>query len=338
MSAGGRIGIIVIGRNEGERLRFCLSSLPRDVPVVYVDSGSTDGSVALARAQAVAVIELDARSRFTAARARNAGLGWMAAQAAPPDYVQMVDGDCTIAPEWLGRGAAALSDDPGVVAVFGRLRERFPHRSLYNRLCDDEWNVPVGRADACGGNVLWRLAPVMAANGYAEELIAGEEPDLCLRLRKSGWSVIRIDAEMGTHDAAMTRLGQWWSRARRAGYAFADHVWRHRGDAIPNWRRQCASILVWGLILPVAILLGTIACYSGIMPGVVPAAMLAVYPLQLVRMARRKRAAGADPNFAAAHALFMMASKFAGLAGMTAFLVRRLTQSVPGLIEYRKGG
>lgn len=337
MSAGGRIGIIVIGRNEGERLQACLSSLPRDVSVVYVDSGSTDGSVALARAQGVTVIELDTRSRFTAARARNAGLGWMAAQAVPPDYVQMVDGDCTIAPDWLGRGAAVLSGDPGVVAVFGRLRERFPDRSLYNRLCDDEWNVPVGMADACGGNVLWRLAPVMAANGYAEELIAGEEPDLCLRLRKSGWSVIRIDAEMGTHDAAMTRLGQWWSRARRAGYAFADHVWRHRGDAIPNWRRQCASILVWGLILPVAILLGTIAWSSGVMPGLVPAAMLAVYPLQLVRMARRKRAAGADPNFAAAHALFMMASKFAGLAGMAAFLFRRLTQSAPGLIEYRKG-
>jgi glycosyltransferase involved in cell wall biosynthesis len=336
MSAGVRIGIVVIGRNEGERLRACLSSLPRDVPVVYVDSGSTDDSVALARAQPVTVIELDSRSRFTAARARNAGLAWMAAQAEPPDYVQMVDGDCTIAPEWLARGAAALADNPGLVAVFGRLRERFPDRSLFNRLCDDEWNVPVGPADACGGNVLWRLVPVVAARGYAEDLIAGEEPDLCLRLRKAGWSVIRIDAEMGTHDAAMTRAGQWWSRARRAGYAFADHVWRHRGDAIPNWRRQCASILVWGLILPAAIVLGVVAWCSGVIPGVVPAALLAVYPLQLVRMARRKRAAGADPSFAAAYALFMMASKFAGLTGMAAFLFRTLTQSAPSLIEYRK--
>ena len=40
-----QLGIVTIGRNEGERLRRCLSSVVgRGMPVVYVDSDSTDGS------------------------------------------------------------------------------------------------------------------------------------------------------------------------------------------------------------------------------------------------------------------------------------------------------
>jgi hypothetical protein len=39
------IGIVVIGRNEGDRLTRCLQSLQMEnLPVIYVDSGSTDGS------------------------------------------------------------------------------------------------------------------------------------------------------------------------------------------------------------------------------------------------------------------------------------------------------
>lgn len=45
------VGAVIIGRNEGARLVACLASFPGWVrPLVYVDSGSTDGSVAAARA------------------------------------------------------------------------------------------------------------------------------------------------------------------------------------------------------------------------------------------------------------------------------------------------
>src|SRR5689334_4384058 len=68
------IGVVAIGRNEGERLRVCLESALRASPdVVYVDSGSTDGSVAMAKQLGVHVVELDLTIPFTAARARNAG-------------------------------------------------------------------------------------------------------------------------------------------------------------------------------------------------------------------------------------------------------------------------
>lgn len=66
-------GVVVIGRNEGERLRQCLRSLLPTVVAVYVDSGSTDGSAKWARDNGAEVVDLDASVPFTAARVRNAG-------------------------------------------------------------------------------------------------------------------------------------------------------------------------------------------------------------------------------------------------------------------------
>lgn len=68
------VGVAVIGRNEGDRLRRCLNSVRAIADrVVYVDSGSIDDSVDMSRAQGVLVVELDMVTPFTAARARNAG-------------------------------------------------------------------------------------------------------------------------------------------------------------------------------------------------------------------------------------------------------------------------
>jgi glycosyltransferase involved in cell wall biosynthesis len=69
-----RTGLVAIGRNEGERLRRCLISAQGVYDhVVYVDSGSSDDSVALAESFGAVVVVLDTARPFTAARARNAG-------------------------------------------------------------------------------------------------------------------------------------------------------------------------------------------------------------------------------------------------------------------------
>ena len=69
-----RVGAVAIGRNEGERLRRCLTSLLQQIArVVYVDSGSRDDSVAVAQSLGVKVVVLDTSAPFSAARARNAG-------------------------------------------------------------------------------------------------------------------------------------------------------------------------------------------------------------------------------------------------------------------------
>jgi GT2 family glycosyltransferase len=223
------VGIVVIGRNEGERLRRGLAALgDRIARTVYVDSGSADGSPEVARSLGAEVVDLDLSTPFTAARARNAGLARLLERYPEVDYVQFLDGDCELHPDWLAAAQKSLDADPTAVAVFGRLRERHPERSVYNRFCDIEWDMALpGEAKACGGNALMRAAAVRAAGGYDPAVLAAEDDELCLRLRRAGGRVVRLDAEMGCHDAAMTRFGQWWTRSVRTGFAYAQGAALH---------------------------------------------------------------------------------------------------------------
>jgi len=250
-----RVGIVVIGRNEGERLRRCLGSIPTAaIATIYVDSGSRDESVEIARETGVRVVELSPGRPFTAARARNEGCERLLASWPEIEFVQFIDGDCELDPGWL-TAAVERFDRPEVAIAFGRLRERDRDRSIYNRLCDIEWWQPPGDAEACGGIALVRIRPFRDVGGFASELIAGEEPDLCVRLRERGWRIVSVDAPMAIHDADMLYLGQWWRRAVRSGHAYAEVTWRHRGGPSAFWQRNVASNWAWGAGLPLLALL-----------------------------------------------------------------------------------
>jgi GT2 family glycosyltransferase len=270
----------VIGRNEGQRLLRCLRSVA-GCRVVYVDSASTDGSVGSARAEGADVVELDMTRPFTAARARNEGFAQIKAKGVLPEFVQFIDGDCELSPGWFDAASAALRADPMIAIVCGRRRERFPGASVYNRICDIEWNTPVGVADACGGDFLVRAAVFDDIRGFDATVIAGEEPELCFRLRARGYSILRIDQEMTLHDAAMTRFGQWWRRTQRSGYAYALGYAMH-GQSPERFRqRNVVSITAWGGGVP----LGSLACLALGLP--LAALMLALLmPVQVWRVQR----------------------------------------------------
>lgn len=261
---GGRLGTVVIGRNEGERLQRCVRSIPSGVPVVYVDSGSSDGSVSFARGQGAQVVQLDLSIPFTAARARNEGFERLLASCPDLEFVQFVDGDCEFETGWLDVSVLALDDNVSLAAVCGRRRERYPDASFYNRLCDEEWNTPVGEARACGGDVAMRVRAFRDVNGYDPRIIAGEEPELCNRLRAAGWRIARIDAAMTVHDADMHSARQWWLRAVRSGFGYAQ-VWQKTAAAggEPLYGRELLRALAWTAGVPLfglalAVVLGPI--------------------------------------------------------------------------------
>ena len=320
-------GSVVIGRNEGERLRVCLNSLrSRTKMTVYVDSGSTDGSVDLARSLGAVIVDLDMRLPFTAARARNAGFDCLLENSPDVQFVQFVDGDCEVHPVWVDQARAFVESHPNVAAVCGRRRERYPERSIYNQLCDLEWNTPVGEARACGGDVLMRVAALEQVGGYREDLIAGEEPELCIRLRLSGWKIWRLNAEMTLHDAAMTRFGQWWQRSSRAGFAFAEGARLHGAPPERHWVRESRSAWAWGAAIPI----GIIACAVLWSPWAL--FVLAIYPLQMLRLFLRVDGA---PRTRASRAIFLVLGKFAEAYGQARFMARRWSGGAPKLIEYK---
>lgn len=311
------VAAVVIGRNEGERLIRCLRSLQGQAqPLIYVDSGSSDGSAAAARALGAEVVDLDLARPFTAARARNAGLAALGERAG---YVQFVDGDCEVNPDWIATAAAVLQARPRAAVVCGRRRERFPDASVYNWLCDTEWDTPLGEAKACGGDALMRVAAVRAAGGYRESLIAGEEPELCLRLRRGGWQIWRIDAEMTLHDAQMQHFGQWWRRSRRAGHAFAEGAALHGAGPERHWVAETRRALFWGAALPAGIII------AGLVNPLLMIAIL-IYPAQFLRLASR---------MGYTQALFAVIGKFAEAAGAAEFYWRRWRGRARGILEYK---
>lgn len=327
------VGVVVIGRNEGLRLRQCLLSLkPERLPMVYVDSGSTDGSVELAHQLNIPTVELDSAIPFAAARARNEGLARLTQLHPQLEFVQFVDGDCELTSGWLKTGAQALTEHSNWAVVCGRLMERFPYLSVYNRLCDLEWNQPSGQTDACGGIAMMRIAAFVEVEGFNSSLIAGEEPELCVRLRSRGWKVWRLSHHMGLHDAQMTRFSQWWRRSVRAGHAYAEGVVLQGNSPERHWLRESRSIWLWGLILP--LLAVSLVGWTG---GVSVLVFSVAYCLQIYRIYRHMNDRQLASEDSLLYAIFCMLAKFPQLQGQLLFHGNRFRGNRCEAIDYKAG-
>ena len=245
------VSIVVIGRNEGRRLERCLQSVAQAHwgntrhELIYVDSRSTDQSAANAQALGAKVIVLDDGSPC-AAKARN--LGW---QAALGDYVLFLDGDTELHPDFVTRALDTLSE-PKLCAAWGHRRESRPEQSLYTKVLDLDWIYPVGRTLYFGGDVLVRRAALVEVGGFDPSLKAGEEPELCARLRAAGWQIEHIDVPMTQHDLAVNSFRAYWLRAYRSGIAYAEVAerMRLRGDVL--WQHEARRDFRHGILFVLA--------------------------------------------------------------------------------------
>lgn len=325
------VGVVAIGRNEGERLRRCLrSAISCTDRVVYVDSGSDDDSVDFARSIGVEVVDLDTSIPFTAARARNEGIARLIGQWEGIRFVQVLDGDCELREGWVHAARAFLETHPDVGVVCGRRRERHPDETVYNLICDLEWDTPVGETRSCGGDALFRLEAFDAAGGYNASVIAGEEPELCVRLRGAGYRVYRLDQEMTWHDAAMTSMVQFWKRAKRAGHAYAQGAHMHGAPPEHHNVRQTRSALVFGLILP---LIAIALSYWTF--GLSLVFFVLLLSMQWYRIRRFELRRGRTEKEASLLARFIIIAKFAQAQGVLLYHWRKLTGKQATLIEYK---
>jgi glycosyltransferase involved in cell wall biosynthesis len=323
------VAVVLIGRNEGERLRKALESIPSGLQIVYVDSGSIDGSVATAKERGCIVVELDTSILFTAARARNEGFAALIRHAAQIEYVQFIDGDCEIAPDWLPKAIATLANHEEVALVCGRRREKYPRSSHYTSVIDIEWHTPPGYTEACGGDFLIRVSAFQEVEGFNSSWIAGEEPELCLRLRQRGWKLLRIDHDMTFHDAHITRFIQLWRRSIRSGHAFAEGFWNYGHTQERYCLKQIRSILFWSFFLPFTILITFIPSYS------LSSVFLLLYLFPYFRMVNFQQQKGHSKTQARLYARFVIILKFAELFGILTFLYRRVFRRKYTLIEYK---
>lgn len=316
-----RVGVVAIGRNEGARLARCLASLPASrLRTAYVDSGSTDGSPDLARDAGAQVISLDMTIPFSAARGRNAGWRWLAANSPGIEFIQFIDGDCEIEDGWLQTALAFLESNPAVAVVCGRRRERFPERSFYNQVCDEEWDTPIGPAAACGGDSLIRLSILNQIDGFDPALMAGEEPEMCSRIRALGHQVWRLDQPMTIHDAAMTRFRQWWLRAVRSGLGYAQ-AWQATARGSRLYATELRRALFWAGVVPL-----TAAVLAGMLGPVFLLLAPAAWTVQIARL---------SPRLGLRKAALLTVGKAAELAGMAIWLKGRLFGGAQRVVDYK---
>ncbi|MCA9654612.1 MAG: glycosyltransferase family 2 protein [Myxococcales bacterium] len=326
-----RIGVVLIGRNEGERLVRSLDSVVAEGrPIVYVDSGSTDGSCDAARERGAMVVDLDMSIPFSAARARNAGFERLMSEHPEIELVQFIDGDCEVLPGWIEAAATTLDEDPEIVAVCGWRRERKVEESLYNRICDVEWRSgPVGATPNFGGDVMIRAAALLRVGGYDPTVIAAEDDELGVRLRQDGGQLIRIDRDSTLHDADMHTAAQWWRRAKRCGHGYAQVASLHGAPPERKFVDNLRRSLLWGLLVPGGALGLTLPTLG------LSWLVFGRYPMVAVRVARDTHHKGFPLKHAVAWGISCALSPFPEVFGVAKFYLDRLRNKRPEIIEYK---
>ena len=322
----GRLGVVVIGRNEGAHLERVLRSAveaPEASAVVYADSDSTDGSVERVRSRfpEVQVVQLSRDDPLSPALGRNAGFDALVERLPGLELVMFLDGDCELAPGWLGAGRDYLDTHPEHGIVIGRLREREPHKNRYHRLADMEWNRPAGEITESGGIMMVRARTWRDAGGQNPYMPAGEEKEFYLRALRAGWRARRLDADMALHDIDMGRFAEWWTRSERLGHSWVQGLWIHRDR---ENLRQVASIGLYGALLP------------GFAVGAaLPTLGISLTSLWAYRRLHRRIEAdrlcrGDPPEDAKLYATAVVVGKVAGAVGVARFFLRTLPQGRGG--------
>ena len=321
------IGVVIIGRNEGDRLVKCIESAKTQIDkIIYVDSNSSDNSIQNANEREVETVQLDMSIPFSAARARN--VGWQSLVEKYPQlkYIHFIDGDCTFFDDWISKAHGFLDNHPNYAVVCGKRCEKFPDNSIYNALCDVEWDTPTGDALSCGGDALITIKALQNVSGYTNRFIAGEEPEMCFRMRNKGWKIHRLDANMTHHDAAISKFSQWWKRAKRCGYAYALGFDAHGNSPEKYKKKQLVSSLVWGAIFPIF----TIFCAITLSPACL--ILLGMYPFQIWRLYRSSEL---NKPLRTKWACLIVIAKFPESLGVLEFYLHKVLRKQSTLIEYK---
>ena len=330
------VSVVVIGRNEGRRLAACLESINAThaegyaTEIIYVDSDSTDGSPETAAALGARVIRVKPQ-RPSAALGRNAG--WNAAKG---QFILFLDGDTLLHPDFVGRALAELRD-PAIAIVWGHRRELAPHQSLYVRVLDLDWVYPPGDSEFCGGDALVRRDALDRVGGFDQSLIAGEEPEMCRRMRALGYRIVHIDAPMTQHDLALTTFRAYWRRAFRAGHAYAEIAARFRHSPDPLWQREAQRNLIHGgaLLSAPLVLLLTVALLNQPALLVALASQCALAFALLARTARRCAWKSGDALGCWLYAVHSHVQQLPILFGQLAQRLDARRGRQRGLIEYK---
>jgi hypothetical protein len=247
--------------------------------------------------------------------------------------VLFLDGDTILHPAFVSQSLEQFRN-PEVAIVWGHRREIATGDSFFNRVLDLDWISPAGITDYCGGDALIRRDVLEQTHGYNEMLIAGEEPEMCRRIRGLGYKILHVDLPMTGPDLAMKSWKQYWRRATRTGYAYAEVSERFRSSDMPFWDKEAHDNRVRAIIL-MALPLGGILL-SAVLKSWWP--LIAVLGLLTLLVLRTAAKAGWKSQDSVTRILYGMHSHMQQIPilwGQLQYAQDRRSGQKRGLIEYK---
>jgi GT2 family glycosyltransferase len=168
-----------------------------------------------------------------------------------------------------------------------------------------------------------------AAGGFRADVIAAEDNEFCVRVRRMGRKILLLDTGMVWHDAAMHRFTEWWRRARRTGHAYAQVAAMHGKSEERYFVRDCRRVWIWGLVIPVLALGLALVTHGWSL------LLLAAYPLQFAWILFKGMRRGWPLGHAAIYSWFTVITKFPAVEGMLAYYSRRVRGKTPTIMEHK---
>ena len=164
--------------------------------------------------------------------------------------------------------------------------------------------------------------------GFSPMVIAGEEPELCYRLRQKGWKIHRLDHQMTLHDAAITHFSQWWKRAVRSGHAYAHGYALHGREKERYCLRDLLRIWIWIVVIPIFIVLSVLIFNSAFF------FFFVVYFLYIVKITMDINCKLNNMKYSFLYATFNLFGKIPQLIGQILFIIKFIFKRKFSIIEY----
>jgi hypothetical protein len=229
------VSIVIIGRNEERGIAKCIEAAKLaaaqigGAELLFVDSASTDETVAIVKSLGVCVISLDPSLKLSPSAGRYAG-----SLRANGEFILFIDADTHVYTDFLPTALARLKTDPKLAGLNGRiddLNEKGEMVEGFETRADGPVRVKWLRGPCC----LFRRDALLSVGSFNPHLAVEEEAELGLRLCSAGWALELIPVPMGCHtrcfhhrsltsvveafkrDIAVGRIGEI---TRTAAYAF----------------------------------------------------------------------------------------------------------------------
>jgi len=246
------ISVVIIGLNISEKVVNCIKSVKEskypNLEIIYVDGGSSDGSVEKVKKLGyVKVIESNHENQ-TGGRQRN--IGWRSSKS---DLIQFLDGDVLMDPNWINHAFKKINDR--FIAVCGYRKERYPNKNWYNLINDIDWEKNIGETHHFGAEVLIKKSVLDDVGGYDDELISGQNGDISFRIKEKGYHILRIDKIMSYHNIKKNNFRKYFWRNFRHGYGHIQVAIRHYKKNGRRLLNNYIKIVIKGILNPVLILL-----------------------------------------------------------------------------------